>query len=76
MKRGTVISREETEKAAPGWGSARVFQVRCGLEELAAVDLSGAQPGDPVLIVTGAAARQQCMEPVADAVIVAVLRKE
>ena len=72
MRRGTVIGSVWATKKSPRLGGQILLRVQAAGQELIAADLVGAGQGEQVLIVQGAAARQESGAPV-DAAIVAIL---
>lgn len=75
MKIGEAIRTVQVSCRAQCLGEVRFLTVRVGQEELVAADLTGAAPGDEVLLATGTAAARSCMEAPVDAAVVAVVRK-
>lgn len=72
MRRGMVIGSVWATKKSPKLGGQILLRVQVEGQELIAADLVGAGQGEQVLIVHGAAARQESGAPV-DAAIVAIL---
>ncbi len=72
MKRGTVVGAVWATKKSPRLAGQILLRVRLEDTELIAADLVGAGEGEQVLVVHGAAARQECSAPV-DAAIIAIL---
>lgn len=73
MKIGKVIGSLRVIRAADCLQGQCFLVVRCGEEEMAALDQAGAVPGDLVLLAQGAAAARCCMEAPVDAAAVAVV---
>ena len=77
MKLAMVAKTLAPCKAAAALGERPVLLLRSGQEELAAVDLVGAAPGDWVLALTGCCAGAKfAMDTAADAVVVAVIPED
>lgn len=72
MRIGTVTGAVWATKKAPRLSGQILLRVRVDGAELVAADLVGAGVGERVLVVHGAAARQECDAPV-DAAILAIL---
>ena len=72
MKLGRVSGSVWATKKSPALAGQILLRVRTGETELIAADLVGAGEGDTVLVVQGAAARQESGAAV-DAAIVAIL---
>lgn len=75
MKIATVIGSLEPTRRAPGTEQVRWVQVRTDEEILTAADPVGVQPGELVLVATGAGAGHYRMDFRTDALIVAVLEE-
>lgn len=76
MKLAIVAKTLAPCKAAAALGERPVLLLRSGQEELAAVDLVGAAPGDWVLALTGCSGSKFAMDTAADAVVVAVIPED
>ena len=72
MRWGLVTGSVWATKKSPRLGGQILLRVQSQGQELIAADLVGAGEGDPVLVVTGNAARLESDAPV-DAAIVAIL---
>lgn len=72
MRLGTVTGAVWSTKKSPALAGQILLRVRLDGTELVAADLVGAGVGDAVLVVHGAAARQESGAPV-DAAIIAIL---
>lgn len=75
MKVGKVIGSMETRRRADSLNQQRFVLVHAGGQDMAAVDQTGAKPGEQVLMVTGPAAAKFCMDAPVDAVVVAVIEQ-
>ena len=73
LKIATVIGKLEPRRNAPGLEDARWIQLRIGKQMMVAADPVGAEPGQLVLVATGAAAGHYRMDLCTDALVVAVL---
>lgn len=73
MRAGTVVEQAALLRTLPGLEGKRFVAVQSGKEALWALDLTGAQAGQRVLLSTGAAAARLCMDAPVDAAVVAVL---
>ena len=76
MKLAMVAKTLVPHRVAAALGESPLLLLRSGQEELAAVDLVGAAPGDWVLAVTGCAGSKFAMDTAADAVVVAVIPED
>lgn len=72
MRLGTVTGAVWATKKSPRLAGQILLRVRVDGTELVAADLVGAGAGERVIVVHGAAARQECSAPV-DAAIIAIL---
>lgn len=72
MRLGTVTGSVWATKKSPQLAGQILLRVRIDDTELIAADLVGAGAGERVIVVHGAAARQECAAPV-DAAIIAIL---
>lgn len=75
MKIGRVMQRLQPMHTVYPLEGQNLLLVRCGQEELAAVDKAGARIGDQVLVYTGRAAFFGSQQTPADAVIAAVVKE-
>ena len=73
MKIGKVMGPVHTLHRTNALGKQDFVLVHSDERYLAAVNLSEAEPGDQVLMVTGTAASKFCMDAPVDAVVVAVV---
>lgn len=75
MKIGTVIGKLEPQRCAPGFEEIAWMQVCVEKETVVAADMVGAEPGQMVLLATGAAAGRCNMTCPADVIAVAVIER-
>lgn len=75
MKAGTVVEIVTAARAMPWLEGKGLVAVDCGGQSLVALNPAGAEKGERVLLVTGAAAARICMDAPVDAAVVAVLGK-
>lgn len=75
MKLGKVTGKVSMLKQAECLEEERILLVEVEGNAMAALDRTGAKPGDRVLLVTGHAASRYCMDAPADAVVAAVVKE-
>lgn len=75
MKIATVIGKLEPKCSVRGFEEIQWVQTRADGEIFVAADPLGTQPGQLVLLATGAAAGHYRMDYCTDALVVAVLEK-
>ena len=73
MMIGTVINTLEVKRCNPHLAGQKLLLVKSMEALTPALDQVGAQVGDRVLVVSGAAAEKYCMHAPADAAVVAIL---
>jgi len=74
MKLGNVTKKVTMTRSAEALREETVLLVEMEGNEVAALDRTGAKPGDQVLVVMSHAAGRYSMEAPSDAVVVAVVK--
>ena len=70
---GTVINTLEIKRCNPQMEGQKLLLVKSMEALTPALDQTGAQVGDRVLVVSGQAAEKYCMQSPADAAVIAIL---
>lgn len=73
MQLGNVIGTVSTGRSIPCLQGQKFLAVEIDSRGFVAADLTGAAPGDQVLVVTGSTAARFCMEAPIDAAVVAIV---
>lgn len=76
MKLGKVTGKVAMERSAESLREETVLLVEMEGNSVAALDRTGAKPGDRVLVVMSHAAGRYSMEAPSDAVVVAVVKEQ